>query len=149
DHVGREPQLVVLRAHADDHEVVGLPEGVDQLLHQPDVCRAQASQAEIDRRARAAGYGKVAVWRADARAETLPGTVERSLPLVVGHRRVEIEVEKGRLMDELPFRQLRSPTLDEELAELALQGLVQLSIARAELVPARAVGGRVAREGRR
>ena len=45
DHVLGEAQLVVARAHADDEEVVGLAQRVDQPLHQLHVGRAEAAEA--------------------------------------------------------------------------------------------------------
>ena len=38
----------MLRAHADDYLVVGRGKGVDQLLHQPNVGRAEAAETEVE-----------------------------------------------------------------------------------------------------
>src|SRR6266542_3587226 len=49
-HVRSQAKLFVLRPHADDDEVISLCESVDQLLHEADVSRAKAPEAEVDDR---------------------------------------------------------------------------------------------------
>jgi len=120
-HVRRQPQLVVLRPHADDDAVIRFSERVDQLLHQRDVGRAEAAEAQIEQSA--TGSPDMApdlVRPADARAKPLPGRPEPARPLVVSVYWIEVEVQERRLVDELEVRQRWSTALDAELAELSL-----------------------------
>src|SRR5207342_1242094 len=63
--------------------------------------------------------------------------------------RIKAEVEERRLVDELDPGQRRRAALLAERGKLGLEWLVQLPVARSELVPARRVGRGVARERRR
>src|SRR6185437_2177870 len=89
------------------------------------------------------------VDRPDARVEPVPLRPERPRALVVELAGIQVEVEEGRLVDQLELRQRRRAALLAERRELAPQRLVQLAVARAELVPPRGVARRIAREGRR
>ena len=127
----------MLRPHADDDEEVRLAECVDQLLHQTHICRAEAAQAQVDNRATGSlDLVRDLVRPAYARGEPIPRLPEGVGSLVVGVGGIEVQVEEGRLVDELALRQRRRAVCDAELAELTLERFVQLAVARPELLPA-------------
>src|SRR4051812_7609217 len=138
----------MLGAHADDEEAVGLRERVDQRLHQADVRRAQAAEAEVDAAGAPGVPFRALVRVSHAGADAVPGGLQGGRALVVGFSRIEGEVELRRDVDELAVRQRRSAALDAERAELLLQRLVELAGTRAEVVPAGPVGCGEPREGR-
>src|SRR3954452_17375224 len=80
DHVVAQPQLIVLRAHRDDHAVVGLAKSVDQPLHQLGVRRPKRAEAQVDQTP-VAGFEAERrlprlIGRADARLDLVPALVE-------------------------------------------------------------------------
>jgi hypothetical protein len=103
DDVLAEVQLVVARSHADDDEVVGLCQRVDQSLHELHVGRAEAAETQIDPPAFVARKLELGVGLANAGIEPGPPR-ERVRPLVVRLGREDVQVEERRLMDELAGR---------------------------------------------
>jgi hypothetical protein len=83
----------VLRALADDVAVGRLGERGDESVHQLDIGRAEAAEADVDERTLARRRLERLVHRAHARVEPLPALSERSRALVVGFGGVEVEVQ--------------------------------------------------------
>ena len=149
-HVGRELDLVVLRALADDVAVGRLGQRGDEAVHQLDVGRAEAAEADVDERAFARRRLARLVDRAHAGVEALPALAERSATARSRPRR-----DRGRGSGTATRGRTRAPgsggapRSSQNAENSRCKRLVQLAVALAELVPAGAVGGRVAGEGRR
>ena len=126
-----------------------LGEDADELFHQLDVGRAEAPEAHVDERSVALRWLERLRRLAYARVEPVPDGRQRPGALVVHLRRVEVEVEKRRFVDELELLQRGRAVLLAERGVLGPERLVQFAVAPAELVPAGTVAGRVAGEGRR
>ena len=151
-HALAERQLVPARAHAHDHPVPGPPEHVDEPLHQRRVHAAEAAEREVDQRPVArhrGGHVEVRVGRPDRRADPVPRRAERHRPGVVGRLREDVDVEVRRLVLELARGQRAGAGLLAERRVRGLQRAAEPRVLGPELVPARAVGRRVAGEHRR
>src|SRR5207342_1974125 len=135
-HVRRQLDQLVLRSLADDVAVWSVGEDGDEVVHQVDVGRAEAAEADVDERSVAWRRLEVVFDTADTGVEPVPGRAERRRALVVSLGRVEGEVQVRRLVDELDPGQRRRTALLAERRELRVERLVQLVVAGPELVPA-------------
>ena len=69
------------------------------------------------------------------RVEPVPGWGERLRTRVVDYRREKVKVKIGRFPNKFIFRQGRSSNLHAIITEVLVQVLVQLNVAKAELLP--------------
>jgi hypothetical protein len=79
----------------------------------------------------------------------VPGVWQGAAARIVELRRIQVQVEPGRLVDELELRQTGSAVLGEELREVLLHLSDLPPVLLLELAPARPLINRKAREHRR
>ena len=127
-HALAEPELLVQRAHAHDHALLRAVQHVDEALHQAHVHAAEAAEREVDDLAVAREglvHVELAVAAADRGVEPVPGLSQRGRARVVDDARVEVQVQPGRLVLELPLGKRRRALRLVELGQLPDQRVEQ------------------------